>query len=338
MALFDDAGTITGITRPGQTVGSTDIMSQAIAEYGGHVEGTIERRSVIHGWVPMRSVRGTNSVQNYAVGEATLGKVTPGVAPDASPNEFGKASLTIDTLIYARNVVPLLESFQTQYDARKEVGVEHGKKIAKFYDQAFLIQASKAAVATESKYSNAQGNNKPAGHTGGNKITLAAAADRTDPSKLYKAVIDLNVAFQQKDINPADEDMVLALSPADFAALSQAEQIVNRDYLTSDGNMLVNTPIFKALGVPVLNTNNIPSTNITGHLLSNAGNGNAYNGDFSKQVAVMFSPRALLAGETIPLTSDVFYDKIYKSWFVDSHLSFGVTTNRHEYAGAIYIP
>jgi hypothetical protein len=55
-------------------------------------------------------------------------------------------------------------------------------------------------------------------------------------------------------------------------------------------------------------------------------------------VAVALSARALLAGSTIPLTSDVFYDKIYKSWFVDSHLAYAVGPNRAEYAGSIWMP
>lgn len=338
MALFDDAGTIGNLTRPGQTVGSADIMSQAIAEYGGHVEGTIERRSKLYGFMPFRAVRGTDTVQNYAVGEATLGKVTPGVAPDAATAEFSKAQLKIDTLIYARNVIPLLETFQTSYDARKEVGQEHGKKIAKFVDNSLFIQAAKASLLTESKYSNGQGANKPAGHSGGNTVTLAASGDATDPAKMYKAIRDIVVKFELKDVSPVDDDLILALPVTQFYALADAEQIVNGDYKTADGNVMTGIPMYKALGVPVIASNNIPQVNVTAHLLSNAGNSNAYNGDFTKLVGLMFSPRALLAGETIPLTSDVFYDKIYKSWFVDSHLSYGATPNRAEYAGSIWLP
>jgi hypothetical protein len=81
-------------------------------------------------------------------------------------------------------------------------------------------------------------------------------------------------------------------------------------------------------------SNNFPSGQvISGHLL-----GTNYDGDFSKVVAAAFSPRALLAGETIPLTTDVFWDKVTKSWFVDAHLSYGVTPNRAEFSGVILKP
>ncbi|ATI16341.1 major head protein [Caulobacter phage Lullwater] len=340
MPLFDDAGNIptSTMTRPGQTVGSTNIMSQAIAEYGGHVEHTIERKSVMQPFIPVRTVRGTNQVQNFAVGASTMNKVTPGEAPASSKTEVGKANLTIDTVVYARDTLPLLEVFQTSYDMRKEIGIEHGRTVAKFYDQAFFIQAAKAALATESKYSNGQGTNKPAGHSGGNIVTMANAADINDPAKIYQALKDLRVKFRLKDIDPAEEDMIIALDPTTYEYLEEADQIINRDYKTSDGSTFTNIPHLRAVGVPVLYSNNLPNTNITGHLLSNTDNSNAYDGNFTKLKALMFSPKALLAGVTIPLEHDVFYDKIYKSWFVDSHTAFGVTGNRHEYAGAIYIP
>ena len=47
-------------------------------------------------------------------------------------------------------------------------------------------------------------------------------------------------------------------------------------------------------------------------------------------------PKALLGGEAIPLTSKVHYSDVELQWFVDSYLSFAVTPNRAEMAGAIF--
>jgi hypothetical protein len=46
-------------------------------------------------------------------------------------------------------------------------------------------------------------------------------------------------------------------------------------------------------------------------------------------------PKALLAGETIPLTSKVYYSDVELQWFIDSYLAFGVTPNRAEMAGIV---
>lgn len=314
------------VTRPNAKNGGADPLELVIEEFTGLVEGTIERRSVTESWIPVRSVKGTATVSNFAVGEAKLGKVTPGEAPAADKAQFSKLSLTVDTVIYARNALPLLDVFQTQFDARKEIANEHGKKIAKFKDQSFFIQAAKAAQLTESPFGATEG------HGTGNVVTLADAADRKDPAKLYRAYADLFTKFEEQDVDPLMDDLVIFASPAEYYTLLQSEQLTNGEYITAEGNK-IETRVLSAFGVPVINTNNIPQEVISDHEL-----GTAFDGDFSKVVSLVFAPRALLAGETIPLESDVFYDKIYKSWFVDSHLSYSVTPNRPEYAGVILLP
>lgn len=339
MPLFVDPGAIVPaaqLTRPGQFDQTGDINAAAVTEYADQVQHTLERRSVLAPYVNLRPVRGTNRIGNYGFGESTVGVVTPGEAPAATKNDVGRNTLVIDTLAYTRHFLPLLETFQTSYDARVELGIEDGKAMARFMDQAFFIQAAKAAQDTDSRYSTVA--NKPAGFAGGSSVTLASAADATDPAKLYQSLADLFKLMEAKDVAPSEEDVMIALRPDVFYDMLGAEQIINGEYVTSRGTKVEGAMVFKAFGVPVVKSNNIPNSSVTGHLLSTAGNGNAYDGDFTKLVALAFSTKALLAGETIPLTSDVFYDKIYKSWIVDSHASFGVTVDRSEYAGAIWKP
>jgi hypothetical protein len=211
--------------------------------------------------------------------------------------------------------------------------MEHGKKIAKFHDQSFFIQAIKAALLADSAYRGSGAAGKPAGHFGGSQETLAAAGDSLDPAKLYAAVANLFVKLEEKDVDPRTDDVMIALRPAEFYTLLQNEQLIDGTYKTSEGTS-IQGHLLKAYGVPVTSSTNFPGgSNISGHLL-----GAAFDGDFSKVVAAAFSPRALLAGETIPLTTDVFWDKVTKQWFVDAHLSYSVTPNRAEYAGVILKP
>jgi hypothetical protein len=283
----------------------------------------------------VRSVRGTSVLQSYAVGEAQLQVLQPGVAAEGSLQpHFGKNTLTVDTVILARNTFPMLDVWQDNKDARSLVGVEHGKKLAKFMDQAFAIQAIKAGQATASKYAGVDGK----GHGGGSRVTMANGTDRSDPAKLAAYLIDLFVQFANKDIDVQTDDLTILLKPAEFWALSQNEQLINTTYLTAAGNS-VTGPVLKHYGVPILQSNNFPGgVNITSHPLSNAANSNAYDGDFTKVVAAVFSPMALLAGETIPVTTAVFWDEKLKCWFVDAHTAFGVTVDRADYSGLILAP
>lgn len=338
MSLFSAPGVIdpSQIVRPMQQNNTGDELALATEEYSDKVEHTIRRRSALEGFIEMRPVRGTTTLTDFAVGETTLGKVTPGETPEAQAAEFSKASITVDTVVYARNTLPLLDVFQTHYDARMELGMEHGKEIAKFRDQSLFIQAAKAAQLANSRFHD--GTNEPSGFKGGSVEVLDAAADIDDPALLYSAIGRLFTQMEQKDVVPREDDVIVAVRPKEFYTLQDAEQIVNGTYVTASGTVLENVAMFKAWGCPVISSNNIPQSVISDHLLSNARNGNAYDGDFSKLGALAFSPRALLGGETIPLTSDVYYERVEKMWFVDSHLSYAVTPNRAEFAGAIMLP
>ncbi len=326
---------ISPLVRPNQQLQTGDIHALAVSEYAGFTETSLNRRSVLADWVPMRRITGTTTVHNYAIGETKLDKVEPGVPPPSHGVDISRASVTVDTLINARNVLPLLEEFQTQVEVRKHLGEEHGKELAKFRDQALFIQAIKAARMTKSAY--AKGGQDVDGFKGGTSIQLGAAGDVTDPAKMYRAVSDLETAMAEKDVDWVEDGIILAFRPKVFQALRDAEKIVNGEYVTADGTTKEGL-VFKTFGAPVVKTNNLPNTNITGHLLSNAGNSNGYDVDARKVAGVALSTRALLAGETIPLTSDVFYDKIWKCWFVDSHTAFAATPSRAEFAGIIELP
>ena len=322
------------ITRPGQEGATGSISALHIEEYTGVVETTIARKSALAGWLPMRTVKGTSVLQNFAVGESTLQKLVPGTPPDGTVNKFGKNTVTVDTVVLARSVFPMLETFQTSYDARKEVGDEHGRKIAKFRDQTIFIQAIRTALLTAAKHTGVNG----AGHGGASQVTAAGANDHLDPAKLYSLIVDLVVKMQQKDVDVASDDVMLAVKPAEFATLAMNEMLINRNYVTADGTS-IDAMVLKTYGLPVIVSNNFPGgETISGHLMHNVSNGNTYDGDYTKALAVAFAPRALLAGETIPLTTGVFWDDTYKHWMVDAWMSYAIGPNRPEFSGIIQKP
>lgn len=330
------------ITWPNADVGQDttydDRRALVIEQYSGIVEGTIERRSILSPLIPVTRLTGTDTLTNRAVGESTLQKVTPGEAPQSTKHEFGRNVVTVDTHITARDTFAKLEEITTNINVLQEVSTEHGKKIAKFYDQSFLIQGIKAARRTSSSYDGGLGAGHPPGHFGGSQETLAAAADLKDPVKLYSAIARLLVKMEKKDVDPRNDGLFVVVRPDEYYTLIQAEQLVNATYVTASGNKVNDGWVLKTYGIPVFSSNNLPSDNITNHLLSNTGNGNAFNGDFTKLGALVMAPRAIMAAETIPLATDIFYDKIYKCWFVDADLSYSAAPNRCEYAGTIELP
>jgi hypothetical protein len=322
------------VVRPSQKQGTGDPLALIIEEFGGMVEGTLQRRSVTEGMIKVKQVRGTATVSNYAIGSSDLQVIVPGVTPNGTQSQFSKNSITVDRTLLARATLPMLDVFQTQYDARREIANEQGKTIAKFKDQAFLIQAIKTAELSVNPYGVLPG------HAAGTVVTMAAAADVTDPAKLYTAFANLFAQMMEKDVDPTGDDVWVFVRPATFYAMQEAEQVINGEYITSEGTN-IKAHIFSAWGVPVVPTPNLPNWN------ENATDrpkgiaalmGDSYVGDFRKVVAVAFSSRALLAGSTIELDSKVFFDDVSKHWYVDSWLAFATAPNRAEYAGVILAP
>jgi hypothetical protein len=315
------------LTRPGQDLGAGAVDALHIEQYGGEVESTLAKMSIMQNFAQIKAVRGTDTITNDRVGSSSLQAVTPGVSPDPHVTQFSNVSLVVDTIVLARNNVALLDDFQAHFSVRTELGNEHGKTIAKFFDQAFLIQAIKCALH--------DGTGLPEGWEGGTKVELAAATDELDPDKLQRGIEDVCQGMEEKDQEL--DDAVLFVRPAQYYVLLRNDRLTNKDYSTSNGDV-ANGEVLMSNGLPIFKTNRLPSAAITGHYLSNAGNSNAYDlvaGEQTDCVALVMKPKALLAGETIPLTSDVYYEKKELQWYIDSYLAFGVTINRPDACGIL---
>lgn len=325
------------VTRPNQRHGQGDPLADITEQFIGNVEGTIARLSIMHQFIPVRSVRGTSTITSRGISSAKLQRITPGLtpAPSTEPNT-SKIALTIDTVIIARNAEPMLDEFQTDFDYQREVAREQGQAHSNMYDETFFIVGAKAAQMTDSPYGTSV---QMPGHKGGNVVKLANVADSKDPAKMYAAISELVTKFLEKDVDPSQEDMIVVVPPHVFTALQQSEYIVNGNYVTAAGKELKDTYQFRAWGMPVKVSNNaVFGKKIEGHLLSNDRNQNMYDGDFTDVVCQILSPRAFLAGVTIPLTAKIFFDDLSKLWFIDSWTSFGATVNRPEFAGVVTIP
>ena len=324
------------VQQPNVGVGANN--SLIVEKFSGLVKGTVDRHSALDGYIKFEGMDGTDTLTSNAIGASEVGVLLPGVTPNGTRNQFGKLKLTVDTPLFARATFTLIDKWRTSFDAQSKTAEEQGKALAKIRDQALFTQAIKASLATQSGYANGVAG-APAGHFGGSRVTLASAAAKDDPAALFAAIAALFTEMELKDIDPQADNIMLAVGPKEYYTLLQAEQMINANYITAAGNTVQNAMVLKAYGVPVIKSNNyVGGKNITSSLLSNAANGNAYNGDFTKVVATAFSAESLLAGELSPLQSDIFFDNVSKHWYVDSWQAYGVTTDRNEYSGSILIP
>lgn len=303
-----------------------------IDEYGGAVESQFAKDSIMRQYVSIRTVKGTDTIVNNRVGKTSLKKLVPGVRPPADPTPFGKVQVTVDTVVLARDTRSLLNEFQTHFDARAELGKDHGKQIGKFFDQAFIIMGIKGAQMAAPDFGMGATKNSIGA---GKFVDLAVAGDEADPDLLAQAITDVLVAMEEEEA-PVEE-MLVFVRPTEYNTLLNNNKLVSGEFSPGNGDfakqkidLIANTRIVK--------TARIPREEDDDHFLSNATNGFAYNvaGKDARAVAVIIHPRSFLAGETIPLTSNVFFSDIEKTWFIDSWLSFGVAVNRPDLCGAVF--
>lgn len=323
------------LTNAGHQLGidTGEVNPLHLEEYGGEVETQFVKKSFMRSYIKVKPVRGTDTVTNDRMGKTQLQKVTPGVRPDSHAPQFDNISVRVDTMILARSNQHLLHDFQAHYDVRKELGMDHGKEIGKFFDEAMIIQGIKAASLVSGDGSG--GTVKlPDGFLGGHVETLGAIGDESDPLKLQRAIEECAQVIEEKDVDL--DGAVLIVSPAAYYTLLRNDKLIDADYSLGNGKY-AKGKVFESVGIPIVKTNRIPKAAIVGHHLSNASNNNAYDvsAEEAKTVAIIMLPKALLAGETIPLTSEIFYDKVEKQWFVDSYLAFAATPNRAEHAAII---
>ncbi len=312
---------MSGVNIPTDGTHLSDLdVADMIDQYGGVVDSQYAKKSMMRNFINVKTVRGTDTIMDRRVGKTSLTTLQAGVRPPAAKTNFGTTSLTIDTVVMARDNRSLLNEFQIDFNARKELGIDHGKELAKLFDESMLIAGIKGAAAAA-----------PTGLNGafgpGVTALLDAAGDELDPEKFYAAIEQGVVSMQLNDMDT--DECVVFVNPVQYNVILNNDKAISRDFSMDNGDFASGK--FKTvMGVPVVSTNRMPTAAITGHLLSTAANGNFYDIDAAeaRTEALIMHPSALMVGETIPLTSDVYFDKIERQWFIDSFQAYGANFKR----------
>ena len=310
---------------------STHLSDQARAEmieqYSGAVDSQFAKGSQMRQFYNVMPVRGGDTSIVRRVGKTTLKKIQDGVRPAAGKTNFGRTSVTVDTVVLARDNRSMLNEFQTDFNARAELGRDHGKELAKFFDEAFLIQGIKSAALSAPENLN--------GAFGAGKVEdLDATGDELDPDLLYQKIARVLVRMQEEDIDT--EECVIFVRPTQHEVLLNNDKLVDQDFSEGNGNFAMGK-VKTILNSPIVQTARIPQAAISGHILSNEDNNFAYDLTAAEAnvAAVILHPWSLLAGETIPLQSQVFYSDVEKQWFIDSYMAFGVSNRRPDVCGIV---
>ncbi len=230
----------------------------------------------------VRTIASGKSAQFPVLGTATAAYHTVGT-PLVGANQIkaNEKIVTIDDLLISQAFISSLDEMKNHYDVRQTYSSELGKALARTYDQnvaKVIANASRASTTLS-------------GGNGGIVLTLAngnTASANVTGDELAAAIYDIAQTMDERDIPPTDRFCVLP--PAEYYKLAEtATRTIDTDFNPQGNGSFASGRVQMIAGIPVMMSNNVPQSNRS----AATGENNAYNGDDSKTIGLVFHKSAV---------------------------------------------
>lgn len=323
------------VTNPAVSA-SGEVDTLLIEKFTGRVRESYIRQENLLRFFDVQQVVGTNMVSEKFMGDTEIQILSPGQDPEATGNEVDKNALVVDTTVIARNAVAMFHDIQNDIEGyNSKLSNNQSKQLARLEDEMVVQQLIYGAQSNTAAVRNTP---RVEGH--GFSYRIQVSEDQAKDPENLQASIELAIENMMTGKDGGDgvdpDDMYIMLPWPEFNILRDAERIINQDYQTFAGDT-VSGFVLRSFNVPIIPSNRFPKL-VNGNVisrtskLSNATNGHRYTAseEQAKAKALVFKPDALLAGKTIDMTGDIFWDRRSKSWFVDTYQAEGAIPSAWE--------
>jgi len=295
----------------------------------------MQAESTLDGMFVFKPLIGTDTMSNNVMGQPTLQAVSPGVEPVAKKIEVGKNIVQVKTPIIARVTTAMLADVQDHLDIRSRTPQNFGKRIAKSLDEVQFVQIVKSILFDD-------GDTKGTGGilSKGQTVTLDTALDELVAADLTTAIYELSQALMEEEVSQTDGKLFMA--PAQYFTLLKNDDLLDKDINKENGSY-AHAAIQVASGMPIVATNRMSQaadtvaspvkTDSTAALYGAAYETSSAEADI---VAAFVTPETIMVAQSIPLTSDVYWDKRLLTWFIDSYLAIGCGPDRTDKGAGIF--
>jgi len=206
-----------------------------------------------------------------SIGTVTSSYHTPGNFIDGQTVKHAETLISIDGLLLAPVFIDKVDELMNHYDVRGPYATEMGRELAQQYD----INVARMALLA------ARASNNLTGRSGGSKIESTNMD--TVQSELRTAMFSAAQTLDEKSVGVAN--CWAFFRPAQYYLMAQDTTLINKDY--NGAGSIAAGMIETVAGFPIVKTNNVPKTNVTGTV------NNKYNGDFSKTVGIIMNKWAV---------------------------------------------
>ena len=275
----------------------------------------------------VRTITSGKSAQFPVLGTATAAYHTVGT-PLVGANQIkaNEKIITIDDLLIAQSFIANIDELKNHYDVRATYADELGKALAKTYDENVAKQIANASRASTTL----------SGGNGGIVLTLAngnTASANVDGDEIAAAIYDIAQTFDERDIPPTDRFCVLP--PAEYYKLAEsATRTVDTDFNPQGNGSFASGKVQQVAGIPIMMSNNVPQSNRS----AASGETNAYNGDDSKTIGLVFHKSAVGTVKLMDMTTEISgsdYGIMYQGTLMVAKYALGHGILRPECAATI---
>jgi len=275
----------------------------------------------------VRTITSGKSASFPVLGTATAAYHTIGT-PLVGANQIlaNEKIINIDDMLIAQAVIAKLDELKNHYDVRATYSAELGKALAKTYDQnvaKVIANASRASTTLT-------------GGDGGLVLTLAngnTASANVTGDELVAAIYDIAQEFDSRDIPTTDRFCVLP--PAEYYKIPEsATRVMNTDFNPQGNGSVAAGNVTQVAGIPVMMSNNVPQSSRS----AVTGETNAYNGDDSKTIGLVFHKSAVGTVKLQDMTTEISgadYGMMYQSTLLLAKYALGHGILRPECAATI---
>ena len=188
-----------------------------------------------------------------------------------------ETTILLDPILVSDVKIAEIDTLMEEFSDREVIKNEMAHALARTEESQQMIVGCLAARA----------GGMVEGRAGGTVIKAQGA--KTDAEKLAAAIYAAGVALKEKDV--PYEDLVCFVRPAQYALLAQFDKITDKN-LGGAGNYAKGVVGF-VNGIPVVETNYLPSTNIARGEGSDAQANGTYYGDFTNTTALVMGKGAI---------------------------------------------
>lgn len=279
--------------RLGQVNGAGDVQAMFLKIFAGEILAEFERTNAFKDRHYIRTIKEGKSAAFPMIGTASASYHTVGQYIDGGQIGTAEQVITIDDLLQANVTIPKIDEAMNHFDVRQPFSQELGRALSKQFDQ----NVAKVGILA------ARASSPLTGRPGGSRLTNANMA--TDGAVLEAALYSAQQTLDEKDIPEADR--AAFFKPLQYYTLAQREKLVSKDYggNGSIGDGVINT----VAGLPIVKTNNIPTTNVT-------TGPTKYQGNFSGSVGLIMNKMAVGTCKLLDLGFESEYEIRHQATFM----------------------